>query len=77
MRRRVASISAKHVVSGNLLRRQQRVLSQVGLQVSGPKLTLQGRDGTDLRAKRRRLDCGIGKGAIEGAFCLDDLAADG
>jgi len=77
VRRGAASISAKHVVLGNLFRRQQCVLSYVGLQVNGPKLALQGRDRMDLRPKRRRLDCAIRKGAIEGPLCLDDLPANG
>ena len=77
VRRRAASISAKRVVLGNLFRRQQRVLHQVRLLVNGPKLALQGGDGTDLRARRRRLDRAIHKGAIEGPLSLEDLAADG
>ena len=77
VRRCAASISAKHVVLGNLFRRQQCALRQVGLQVNRPKLALQGRDCTDLRRKRCRLDCAVRKGAIKGPLGLDDLAADG
>ena len=77
VRRLATSISAQHVVLGDFFRRQQRALSYVGLQVNGPKLALQGRDRTDLRPKRRRLDCAMRKGAVEGPLRLDDLAANG
>ena len=77
VRRWAASISANHVVTRNLFRRQQCVLSYVSLQVNGPELALQGRDCRDLGPKRRRLDCAIRKGAIEGPLCLDDLPANG
>ncbi len=46
----IVAVAAQRVVAGNLLARQQRPLSQVGFQVSGPEIALQDRYRVQLRA---------------------------
>src|SRR6266700_2460400 len=65
VRRFIASVPAKHVVTGNLLGRQQRPLSQMRFQMNDPEVALQDRDRVDLGSKHRRVNSAIRKGPIE------------
>src|SRR5437870_4980804 len=75
-RRWVSAIPAKRIVAGNLVGRQQGALSQVGLQVNRPQLTLKVRNRVDLRPQDGGIEAAGREREIEFLLGLDDLGTD-
>ena len=55
MRSSIVTVAAQCVIAGNLLRGQQRPLSQMSFQVNGSEIALQDCYRVELGAQRRRL----------------------
>src|SRR5438067_13219760 len=77
MRGSIVTVAAQRAVAGNLLRGQQRSLSQVGFQVNGSEIALHDRYRVQLGAQRCRVNSAICERSVESPLGLDDLPANG
>ena len=75
VRGQIGDIAAKRIVANDLFRHQQRLLSQVGIEVHDPKFALKCSNCADLSSKFRRFDATGREGLVKIALRLDDFSA--